>query len=345
MKTHEEMYEQVITRRNADRATRKKRRGAIIGISVIIVAVICVFPALMQKVGKSAMSDGIKSYGGTIQDYDSYNYSYDAASGGYYSEKNNSGISAKSNTGTAELLTSSRKIIEYVNLSVETKTFDKLIDDINAAVKQSGGYIEGSEVRGNSYYGAYSRTAEIKIRIPKTKQTDFSDFMAKNSNIVRRTVSTEDVTDRYIDTQSRIKALTLEKETLEKLLTQSDNVADTLTVYEKLTEVIAEIESYQGKLNQMDNLIDYTTFTVYIDEVERETNIEKQGWFSKTKDALLNNFSNLGTGLLNFLSFVIASLPYLILLAVIAVVVVLIIRRIKKKKAKKYEQELLEEQF
>ena len=82
----------------------------------------------------------------------------------------------------------------------------------------------------------------------------------------------------------------------------------------------------------MDNLIEYTTFTVYIDEVERETSVEKQNWFTKTFKDLLNNFSDVGNGLLDVLSFVIAAIPYFILLGVIAGVVTLIIRRIRKKK-------------
>ncbi len=249
-----------------------------------------------------------------------------------------SGESAKASSpsaGATEQITKNRKIIEYVNLTVETKVFDKLIEDIDVAVKQSGGYMESSEIGGNRYYTTDSRTAELKIRIPKTKQSDFSDFILKNSNVVNRSVSTEDVTDRYIDTQSRIKALTLEKETLEKLLMQSSNISDTLTVYERLTNVIAEIESYQGKLNQMDNLIEYTTFTVYIIEVEKETNVEKQSWFGKTWNGLLDNFYEVGNGLLDFLSFVIVAVPYLILIGILVVVIVFIIRRIKKKREQK----------
>ncbi len=236
--------------------------------------------------------------------------------------------------GTAEQNTNNRKIIEYINLTVETKTFDKLIDDITAAVKQSGGYIESSEIGGNSYYGEDNRTAQLRIRIPKTNQSGFSEFMSKNSNVVNRSVSTDDVTDSYIDTQSRIKALTLEKETLEKLITQSSTITETMSVYERLTNVIAEIEAYQGKLNQMDNLIDYTTFTVYIDEVEKETNVEKQNWFKKTWNDLSDNFSDVGKGLLNCLSFVIAALPYWILFGIIAVVIILVVRRIKKRRNK-----------
>ena len=237
--------------------------------------------------------------------------------------------------GKTKQVTENRKIIEYIDFTVETKTFDKLIDSITETVKKSGGYIESSQVGGNSYYDSDNRTAELKIRIPKTKQNDFSDFLAKNSNVVDRSVNTEDVTDQYVDTQSRIKALKIEKATLEKLLSKSSNVSDTLTVYEKLTDVIAQIESYQSRLNQMDSLIDYTTFTVNIEEVEKETKVEEKNWFVDTWNDLLDNLSIVWEGILDFVSFMISSLPYWIILGLNALVVLLIIRHCRKKRAKR----------
>lgn len=235
--------------------------------------------------------------------------------------------------GTAAAVSSDRKIIEYITLTVETQTFDRLTEDIQAAVERSGGYIESSKIEGNRYYGIDCRSAQIKIRVPKAKQADFSTFIAENAHVVDRSVDTDDITDQYIDTQSRIKALTLEKETLEKLLTQAKSVADTLTIYEKLTAVITEIESYQGKLNRLDNLVEYTTFTVYIDEVERETPVS-QNWFERTRDDLLANFADVGNGLLAICSFLIAALPYWLLLGAVALIIVLIVRRYQKKKQK-----------
>lgn len=299
---------------------KKFGRIGLLILSLIIVAVMlcgCGYTA-----DKSAADEGVYYKGLSENSEDAAEEAAD--------ESANSKSAAK-----AEQVTSNRKIIEYVNLTVETKTFDKLMNDINATVKQAGGYIESSEIGGNSYYSTDRRTAQLKIRIPKSKQSDFSDFMAKNGNVVNRSVSTEDVTSRYIDTQSRITALNIEKETLEKLLTQSANMTDTLTIYERLTDVIAEIESYQGKLNQMDNLIEYTTFTVYIDEVEKETAVKKQGWFAKTWNGLIDSFSNVGNGISTFFSVLIIAIPYLLIPAVIAVAIILIVRRIKKKKAKK----------
>lgn len=294
--------------------------------------IIAIFTAIIISLSLAACGGTSSDAEGQADNAAYYNDALAKSADGELNESADAGNKKTQSGSTAEQGKTDRKIIEYINLSVETKTFDALIDSINATVKESGGYIESSQIGGNSYFGKENRTAELKVRIPKTKQSDFSDFLSKNCNVVSRSVDTDDVTDRYIDIQSRIKALTLEKETLEKFLTQSSNVSDTLTVYEKLTTVIAEIESYQSRLNQMDNLIDYTTFTVHIDEVEKVTKVKPQNWFVKTWNGFIDNFFEVGNGLLNFISFIISAIPYWILLGVIAFVIVLIIRRIKRKK-------------
>ncbi len=300
-----------------------KRMGRIGSFMVSLLLVAAMLCGCGQATDKYAVGSEKEAFYNSSLD-DSQNVTADRATG--------SAEKPLQLTATSEGVAQNRKIIEYQVFKVETKNFDQLMDDIDDTVKQSGGYVESSQIGGNSYYGKENRTAELKIRIPKKNQSDFSDFLSKNCNVVNRSVNTDDVTDRYIDTQSRIKALTLEKETLEKLLTQSSGVSDTLTVYEKLTDVIAEIESYQGKLNEMDNLIEYTTFTIHVDEVERETTVQKQNWFTKTWNGLLNNLSDVGNGFLSIVSFVISALPYLVLLGIVVVVILLIIRRSKKKK-------------
>lgn len=288
------------------------KRGKQYGLLLLVL----LLTAAMLFGCSAASRDGIP------EDNGRYGYTNDGA------EK-----SGEDAAGTATAVTSDRKIIEYITLTVETQTFDRLTEDIQAAVERAGGYIESSKLEGNRYYGADSRSAQMKIRVPKAKQADLSAFIAENANVVDRSVDTDDVTDQYIDTQSRIKALTLEKETLEKLLTQAKSVADTLTIYEKLTAVITEIESYQGKLNRLDNLVEYTTFTLYINEVERETPVSRN-WFERTRDDLLANFADVGSGLLAICSFLIAALPYWLLLGAAALIIVLIVRRCRKKKQK-----------
>lgn len=247
-------------------------------------------------------------------------------------------VAGKSGTGALSDLTdepgasSGRKIIEYVTLDIETREFDTLNPRINEMVAQCGGYIQSSDVSGDN---AYSRYARYVVRIPTGKKAEFTQFISDNSNVVHNTVNTEDVTLSYVDTESRIKALTAEKEAYEQLMEKAATVEDIATVQERLSDVIYELESYQSKLRTYDSLVEYTTVTLNISEVERTTVVEKQTVWQKIGTNLKENFVNVWEFLVGLFVFLISAIPYLLLIAVAVVIVLLIIRAVRRKKAKR----------
>ena len=80
-----------------------------------------------------------------------------------------------------------RKIIETVNLSVQTKEFDVLLQNINDQVINLGGYVESSNVSGREYDSNDTRFATIKVRIPSEKSGDFTNYVSENSVVVNKT--------------------------------------------------------------------------------------------------------------------------------------------------------------
>ncbi len=225
-----------------------------------------------------------------------------------------------------------RKIIETIELTVETKEFDQLISSIEQQITQLGGYVENSNIWGREMESYDMRSAEMTIRIPAEKSGDFSGYIAENSVVVRRAVNTEDVTLQYVDMESRVAALRAEKAALEKLLKNADKVEDIISVRDKLTDVIYEIESYESQLRTYDNLVSYATITIWIDEVERTTVVEKQNAWQKIGTNLKNNFANMWDGVVAVFVFAVSAIPYFIPFAVIAGVILLIIKLSKKKK-------------
>ena len=111
-----------------------------------------------------------------------------------------------------------RKIIETIYYSVQTKSFDEFVTSLESKAVSVGGYIEQSDVRGNSYDDISSRYATYTFRIPSEKVDEFTKTVSNNATITNRTVNTEDVTLQYVDIESRIKALKTEKASLEELL-------------------------------------------------------------------------------------------------------------------------------
>lgn len=229
-----------------------------------------------------------------------------------------------------ETVSTNRKIIERVFLNVETREFDDLIAKINQEISKAGGYVERSNVSGNSYYYDGNRYAELTIRVPSEKSDGFSEFVSQNSTVTSKEITTDDVTLSYIDAESRVKALETEKASLENLLAKAETLEDIIKIQDRLTDVIYEIESYQSQLRTYDNLIDYTTITIYISEVEKVSVVEEQTVWQEIGTKLSNNFSDIGDGAVAVFVFLVSNVPYIAILGAVAFVIVKVVKKMKK---------------
>lgn len=189
-------------------------------------------------------------------------------------------------------------------------------------MQKVGGYIEASSVSGNRFEYNDNRYANLTVRVPAEKSTAFTKFISENSTITRKEITTEDVTLSYVDMESRVSALETEKATLERLLADATSMADVISIQDRLTDVIYEIESYKSKLKTYDNLIDFTTITLHINEVERVDIVEEQTVWQEIKTNLGRGFEDVGQGCVRFFVFIISSIPYILIIAAYSVVLI-----------------------
>lgn len=230
----------------------------------------------------------------------------------------------------SNIATSNRKIIEKYNMRVETTDFDNFLITLKKEVSSLGGYIEQSSIDNGNF-----RSADFVIRIPQKSGENFTKFVDENSNTIYSETETTDITLTYVDIESRIKSYEIQKAKLEELLQNATNLSDILEIQDKLTSVIYQIESYTSQIKTYDNLIDYTTVNLNIDEVKKETPAEDISVWERISLNLQNGFENVGDFLTNSFVFFISSIPYLLLFGIPAIVLIIIITIITKKKNKK----------
>ena len=234
-----------------------------------------------------------------------------------------------------EVADTSRKLITTVNLSAETEDFDEMVPFVETKVKELGGYIESSSVYNGNRYGSASRYASITARIPANRLDEFVGSVEGNSNITNKSLSVEDVTLKYVDIDSRKKALKTEEERLLEILDNAETVEDLITVEQRLSDVRYEIESIESQLRTYDNLVDYSTVYLDIEEVKVYTPVEKEGVGSRISKGFKESLESVGEGFTNFFVYIVVHLPQIIVFAVIVLIIVLIIRAIAKKSKKK----------
>ena len=241
-------------------------------------------------------------------------------------------------TGTVQTqpLPQNRKWVITMNLSAETGDLDAALSSLLARVNELSGYVESQSVSGGSAGSGRHRFANLTIRVPADQVDSFVEEVAGLTNLISSSRSVQDITLSYSDTEGRVKALETEQARLLELMEQAENMSDLLEIEARLTEVRYQLENYASTLRLYDNQVDYATVSIYLSEVEKYTPVEEPSFWQKIKTGLGDSFRDLAETIVDFISWVIIDLPYLILIgALLWLFIALTKRSLRKRKAKK----------
>ena len=243
-----------------------------------------------------------------------------------------SGNNKADQTGTDVL--QDRKLIRKIHMSAETEDMDALLAHIDQRVGQLEGYIEARDIyNGSAYYGSRNRSATLTIRIPADKLDGFVQQIGEVSNIISNKETSDDVTLQYTDMESRLKVLRTEEERLLAFMEEAKSVSEMLEIEKRLTEVQAQLDSLTSQLKVYDNLVDYGTIYLSVEEVEQYTEVPEKDptMWQRISTGFVNSAKNVWNFLKGVVVVLIVGLPYLALVAVAGIAVWLIIRRKRKK--------------
>ena len=155
------------------------------------------------------------------------------------------------------------------------------------------------------------------------------------SNVTSHSKSVEDVTLRYVATESRINALKTEEERLLALMEQAQDLSDLLEIESRLTDVRYELENISSQLRLMQNQVDYATIYLSVSEVRQFTPVAERTFWQRISDGFRRNLKGLLEAAEDFAVWLLSSLPTLMVLAVLIAVVVIVCRRISKRSREK----------
>ena len=244
-----------------------------------------------------------------------------------------------SNSGTQNAEIIGRKLIRTITIEAETKDLDALLTDLDAQLATLGGYVQSKQVRGSATSGN-RRYASLTLRIPAEKLDQFVNHVSGATNILSNSETTEDVTLKFIATESRIAALEAEEARVMELIGKAENLNELLTLESKLSSIRQELEEVKSQLKLYENLIDYGTVYLSISEEKEYTVVEEEEptvW-QRISTGFVKSLKGVGTIITELFVFFVVASPYLAIPAAIVVIVVVCLN-ISKKKAKKKQQE------
>ena len=226
------------------------------------------------------------------------------------------------------------KLIRRAELYIQTEQFDQSEAALKELVSSCGGYFENSSEYGGGRRDANAnRSGEYTVRVPAEKYDHFLSQTGELGYVTSKTESSEDVGERYYDTESRLKTQRTKRERLLALLEKAETMEDIITLESALSDVEYQIEQYSSELNRYDALVAFATFTISLSEVGRVTQEvgETASLGQRMAAGFQSSLRGLGQGFQNFLIWLSYNVFLVVILAAVAVVAVVIGKRELKK--------------
>ncbi len=243
------------------------------------------------------------------------------------------GQAVKPGTSLAE------KIIYSASIQIETVDFDGAVETIDTMLTHFGAFLESSSVSGRSYNADYYgyknlRVASYVIRVPVESFKDMTGAMSDVGRVLSTNVYTDNITERYYDTDARAQSYRIEQERLLAMLEKCETVTEMIEIESRLSQVRYELESLESTLRNWQNEVDYSTITVTISEVEELTRVTEphRTYWQQIGDGFADTLRGVGGFFMDLFKWVIVNLPVIIIVVLIAAAAVLVIARIFRRR-------------
>ncbi len=230
-----------------------------------------------------------------------------------------------------------RKIIKTVRETIQTAAYEEFIAAMKTALAECGGFISNSEYSGDSYYNKNNnRRASFELRIPAENLDRFTSAVGELGTVSSYNESMNDVTEAYVDIESRISVLEAEEAALLSILGKAEDVNTMLSIRTRLLDVQSDLASLRAQKQSLEGRVAYSTVYLTLFEVSREVPVvEDPGFFEEIGVSFSENLYGIGQFFRGLLVWLIGSSPVLILLGGVGVGLFFLIRALYRRSQRK----------
>lgn len=232
---------------------------------------------------------------------------------------------AKVNSAGAAI---NRMVIFNAEMALRVENYDKARNALEQKANSYNGYIVQSS---SSRYDDEQQSGTMTFRIPQENfQAFLNDAEGLAVKVNNRQVSGQDVTEEYVDIESRLKSKRAVEARLLEFMKQAQKTEDLLKISSDLANVQEEIEQIAGRKKFLENQTAFSTVTINLEEnivsVPKIDNDSLNTW-QKIKKQFAENINILlsaGSGIIVFL---VGNLPILLIVGSIVAVIIFLVRK------------------
>jgi hypothetical protein len=216
-----------------------------------------------------------------------------------------------------------KKIIKDGRLGLRVTELQKTKDRVDSLVIKQGGYYSNESFNNSDWESSFN----LKIRIPSTNFENFiSDLESGDGEILYKVIDARDVTDQFIDLETRLENKRNYLKRYKDLLQQAKTIKEILEIEEKIRGLEEEIESTTGRLKYLSDQVDYSTLDLTISKKKdfRYNPTERDKFSERLKQSLSKGWF----GFVDFILFFIWIWPFW----VVIVLILIFLKKYKKTK-------------
>ncbi len=141
-----------------------------------------------------------------------------------------------------------RLVIRTATLELTVARVDEAEAQVRRLAERMGGFVLSSQTYGEDN----QRFADITIKVPADRfDVAIGELVDLALVVDKQKVDGQDVTDEFVDLESRLRNLRAVEARLLEFLQEAENVEDALRVNGQLTEIQGQIEQTQGRINYL----------------------------------------------------------------------------------------------
>jgi hypothetical protein len=157
-------------------------------------------------------------------------------------------------------------VIKQAQIRLQVKDTDQAIDRMTQVVSDTGGYIVSNRVWYEQTGGESYKFATYTIAVPVDGfEVALRRLRTLAIKVVDESASGQDVSEEYVDLESRLGNLQATRDRIRGFLDQAQTVEESLRINNELATIEEQIEQVEGRMRWLSSRAAYSTITVQLD--------------------------------------------------------------------------------
>ena len=229
------------------------------------------------------------------------------------SEISNGSASTQLAGSASDVSFQERKTVQKADLNLRVQDAAAAVDQIIALCSENGGYTVSSRV----YRQDEIVSGKLAIKVPQTNLLSVINSISALGEVNDKTITAQDVTEEYYDSQARLKVLKAKEERLLGLMDEATNITEIISVENELTKTRSEIEVLTGRLQFLTNATEYSQIDITLAQGLPGTVKAPQGTLGKAWQGLVGSVNGVITFASGTVVFIFSALPWLVVLVLL----------------------------